>query len=413
MSFSAPLLYKSSLKAGRIEQVSKKSASIGNEGVLPIQELRKAVDQKYLISNEKFDEGQYQPSSIDLRLGKKAYRIRSSFLPQKKTVKETLKELQMYEFSLKKGAILERGNIYLIPLLESLKLPLNIKGRTNPKSSTGRLDIFTRVITDNSSRFEDIEAGYRGPLYLEVAPRSFTIKVKTGLTLNQIRFYRCNDIDSSGDNFRQRDLLDNNILIDDKDLYLLHQKHTLLFNSAKPIKKPIIQNGLYMGIEIHTEIDEGVVGYMAKKNSSVIDLSKVGQHRIIDFWEPIKSPHENFLILEPEEFYIFASKESVRIPESHAAEMVEYDAGSGELRTHYAGFFDPGFGGEKQNGKLQGTKAVLEVRPHDVPFRVDDGQIFFKLRYEKMAAVPTTTYGSGIGSNYHNQGLSLSKHFIK
>lgn len=358
-------------------------------GVLPIQELKDLEKKGCIFADEKVRPAQFQPSSIDLRLGKKAYRIRSSFLPQRSKVVKTLNEIKMYEIDLTKGAILERGNVYLIPLLEKLKLPKDVYGRANPKSSTGRLDIFTRVISDYSHRFEDVASGYAGNLYLEVVPRSFTIKVKTGLCLNQFRLMR-------GDT-----------IVDDASLKKMHEEKPLLYNGSRKKKNPTIKDGIFVCIEIHMGKKDSVVGYMAKKNSSVIDLSQSGKYSVNDFWEPIKSPRENFLILEPEEFYIFASKERIRVPMDCAAEMSEFDAGSGELRTHYAGFFDSGFG----DGDVRGTKAVLEVRPHDVPFRVEDNQLFFKLRYERMAATPVVGYGEKIGSSYFDQGLKLSKHF--
>ncbi len=362
-------------------------------GVLPVQMLRGLCAQKRIAADTPMRKEQFQPSSIDLRLGTKAYRIRSSFLPQRGTVESTLKELVMYELDLRGGAILERENVYLIPLLERLALPRGVRGRTNPKSSTGRLDIFTRVISDHTPRFEDIREGYEGGLYLEVVPRSFTIKVRTGLSLNQLRLFSGPPGDS---------------VVEDSQLMNIHNHKPLVYNAAGKIPEPEIRGGLTLGVETHTDAPHRVIGYKAKKNSAVIDTSRVGKYRIHDFWETIESPREKFLILEPEEFYIFASKERVRVPMDCAAEMVEFDAGSGELRTHYAGFFDSGFG----DGGVRGTKAVLEVRPHDVPFRIEDGQLFFKLRYEKMAAVPLFGYGSGIGSNYHNQGLKLSKHFV-
>ncbi len=360
-----------------------------SHGVLPVQELRHFAAKKWIVAERPIRPGQFQPSSIDLRLGAKAYRIRSSFLPQRRKVSQTLKELKMYEVDLRDGAILERGNVYLIPLLERLELPAGVRGRTNPKSSTGRLDIFTRVITDFSHRFEDIGEGYCGGLYLEVVPRSFTIKVKTGLALNQLRLFR------------------GKAMIDDVELAAMHGRKPLMYRDGAKRVKPLISDGLFLSIETHTVRSHKIIGYMAKKNSTVIDMLRTGHYLTHDFWEPIESPRENFLILEPEEFYIFASKERVRVPLDCAAEMVEFDAGSGELRTHYAGFFDSGFG----DGAVRGTKAVLEVRPHDVPFRVEDGQLFFKLRYEKMAALPDMSYGLDIGSNYHNQELKLSKHF--
>ena len=359
-------------------------------GVFPIQLLKHAVQKGFIQARVPIRSDQFQPSSLDLRLGEKAYRIRSSFLPQKRKVEEILGELEMYEIDLKKGAILEKGNVYLIPLLEELNLQEDVHARANPKSSTGRLDIFTRVITDYSYRFEDVVAGYKGKLYLEVVPRSFTIKLKTGLCLNQLRLFKG---DSS---------------LTDIEIAKIHEDSPLLYCHSRENIIPLLNDGLFVSIEVMNKDNGGVIGYMAKKNSTVIDLDKVRGYRVRDFWEPIISPEENFLILEPEEFYIFASKERVRVPENCAAEMAEYDAGSGELRTHYAGFFDSGFGG----GSVEGTKAVLEVRPHDVPFRIEDGQIFFKLRYEKMLGTPDIAYGEKLGSNYFDQGLSLSKHFI-
>jgi len=361
-----------------------------DSGVLPIQYLRQAAAKGIISAKKPFRKGQFQPSSLDLRLGEKAYRIRSSFLPQKRTIRHTLKELRMYDTSLTNGAILEKGNVYLIPLLESLNLPPDVRGRTNPKSSTGRLDIFTRVISDFSHRFEDIAPGYKGGLFLEVVPRSFTIKVKTGQTLNQLRLFRGQTV------------------IPDEEIRTMHRERPLLFRDGGGRVNPVIQDGIFLSIEVKNKANN-IVGYMAKKNSTVVDLSKVGKYHVLDFWEPVITPRENFIILEPEEFYIFASKERVRVPVDCSAEMVEYDAGSGELRTHYAGFFDSGFG---EGVVRKGTKAVLEVRPHDVPFRVEDGQIFFKLRYEKMASRPAKAYGQGIGSSYHDQELKLSKHFM-
>lgn len=363
---------------------------IQRDGVLPMQELKNLASRKNIIADRPLKQGQFQPSSMDLRLGYKAYRIRSSFLPHRGPVLNMLKDLKMYELDLTGGAILERGNVYLVPLLERLDLSKGTRGRANPKSSTGRLDIFTRVITDNSHRFEDIKDGYAGGLFLEIVPRSFTIKVKTGLSLNQLRLFR------------------GNATVGDDELVKINSKKSLLFgNDGGEIKKPLVSGGLFLGVETRTHHDHGIIGYMAKKNSTVIDLSRVGRYSVRDFWEPLASPHEDFLILEPEEFYIFASKERVRVPLDCAAEMVEFDAGSGELRTHYAGFFDSGFG----DGKRRGTKAVLEVRPHDVPFRIEDGQLFFKLRYERMASAPAVGYGEEIGSNYGDQELKLSKHF--
>jgi dCTP deaminase len=372
-------------------------------GILPIQALKGAVRDGW-IKAPKVRDDQFQPASLDLRLGAKAYRIRCSFLPQGRTVAEVLPELSMYEVDLERQGILERGNVYLIPLLESLALPDAVRGRTNPKSSTGRLDIFTRVITDRTHRFEEIGAGYHGPLYLEVVPRSFTVRVTPGLSLNQLR------------------LVTGDPRLDDAALADLYGRHCLLFDGAGrpvPASQVLIRDGLFMRIDLKGEgagrgAGRRVIGYRARRNSDVVDLSRIAAYDAAAYWAPIHAGDGDgpdhpidHLILEPEEFYIFASRERVRVPPDVAAEMVEYDSGSGELRTHYAGFFDSGFGyGE---GRRKGTRAVLEVRPHDVPFRIEHGQVFFKLVYERLTERPEVLYGRG--SHYHRQGLTLSKHF--
>ncbi len=364
----------------------------GMAGILPIQGLRKAVAEGWIQAPHPVTDAQFQPASFDLRLGSRAYRVRSSFLPQHQTVNEVLKDLEMYPLDLSNGGILERGQVYIIPLLERLSLPHHVQGRTNPKSSTGRLDIFTRVITDRCYRFEEIPAGYDGPLYLEVVPRSFTVRVTPGLCLNQLR------------------LSEGNPRMDDRDLRELYRQEQLLFDEHDqpvPENDALIRDGLYMSIDLKNGGSRKVVGYKARRNSAIVDMSQVGAHAADEYWEPIPPQTDASLILEPEEFYIFASRERVRIPDQVAAEMIEYDAGSGELRTHYAGFFDSGFG--YGGGTLNGTRAVLEVRPHDVPFRVTHGQVFFKMVYERLLETPQTAYGAG--SHYQSQGLALSKHF--
>lgn len=367
---------------------------MSSNGTLPIQRLKRLIREGGIKASVPIQDKQLQPASMDLRLGNKAYRVRSSFLPQHRRVDELLKELFMYETDLDEHGILEKKNVYLIPLIEELYLPLEINGKANPKSTTGRLDIFTRVITDGGYRFDEISQGYSGRLYLEVFPRSFTVKVKTGQSLNQLR------------------LFDGREQVEDDDLREVCQTHTLLFDDAGapvPAGSAIIRDGLHMRVDLKGHASNGVIGFKAKKNSSIIDLSKAGGHLASEYWEPIQAPKEGFLILEPEEFYIFASKEKVRVPLEYAAEMIEFDAGSGELRTHYAGFFDSGFG--YGHGEVRGTRSVLEVRPHDVPFRIEDGQVFFKIRYEKMAGEPQISYGKEIGSHYYAQELALSKHF--
>ena len=364
-------------------------------GVLPFQWLRRATEEGWITCpGQALDAGQLQPASLDLRLGGVAYRIRSSFLPGHEPVAQKLAALTMYDIPLAPAAVLERGHVYLIPLLEVLALPPYLRGKTNPKSSTGRLDIFTRVITDAHARFDDIRPGYHGALYLEVFSRSFTIKVHQGLSLNQLRLF-------FGD-----------APLDDVALRRLHQVEPLLYDDDDrpiPLDAVHMDGGLFMGVATAGHA-ESVVGYKAKKNSDVIDLSKVDFYDPSAFWEPVRCSPSRPLILEPEEFYILTSKEKVAIPPAYAAELVAYDAGSGELRTHYAGFFDPGFGYGR--GARRGTKAVLEVRPHDVPFLVEDGQLFCKLCLESTAETPQVTYGAALQSHYQTQALTLGKQFL-
>jgi dCTP deaminase len=375
-------------------------------GILPYQDIKRLIASRAVTSSPTIEERQLQPASLDLRLGHKAYRLISSFLPELSTISSRLNvldfyqsDLVMYEMDLTDGAILEKGHVYLVPLLEQLALPKTICARANPKSTTGRLDVFTRVVTDLTAGFDEIRAGYQGRLFLEVVPRSFAVKVRTGQSLNQIRFV-------AGD-----------AAVSDHALLSLHRRTPLLYQNAVP-NKPVgngdfrADRGLFLRIDLAGS-DRGnrrVIGYRAKKNSHVIDLSKISHYAALDFWEPLPRHRQDSLLLEPEEFYILASKERIRVPAGYAAEMVAYEAACGELRTHYAGFFDPGFGyGAK--GEIKGTQVVLEVRPHDVPFLIHDGQTFFKVVYDKMMDVPTQLYGSGLGSSYQRQTLTLSKHF--
>ena len=364
------------------------------------------IASRAISASPPVEERQIQPASLDLRLGRKAYRLISSFLPELSAISSRLNvldfyqsDLVMYEMDLTDGAILEKGHVYLVPLLEQLALPKTVRARANPKSTTGRLDVFTRVVTDLTSGFDEIRAGYRGQLFLEVVPRSFAVKVRTGQSLNQIRFV-CGEA-----------------TVQDRALQALHRNTPLLYHNVASQKAVgngdfRVERGLFLRIDLAgaDQSDNRVIGYRAKKNSHVIDLEKIGHYAAADFWEPLHRHRHDSLLLEPEEFYILASKERIRVPAGYAAEMVAYEAACGELRTHYAGFFDPGFGyGSK--GEIKGTQVVLEVRPHDVPFLIHDGQTFFKVVYDKMMGMPTQLYGSLLGSSYQRQTLTLSKHF--
>lgn len=387
--------------------------TIRKKGILPVQKLRELVKYGVIQSDRDYpiQDDQYQPNSIDLRLGKVAYRVRCGFLPENDTVQSKIDKLCQHQFSLEEGSVLEPNCTYIIPLLEKLNLPDNIQksysvkglndvlelqtesrisARTNPKSTTGRLDIFTRLVTDYSHRFEEIAPGYIGPLYLEVVPKSFPVRVQTGQRLNQIR------------------LRHGNSRLSDNEILRAHVVSPLLFDEHNnPISENELKvdNGLFMSVDLKGN-GEGIIGYRARKNRAVIDLNKINHYSRFDFWEPIYAGKEEYMILEPEAFYIFASKERCRIPDYLAGEMVPYDTGSGELRTHYAGFFDSGFGDAKG-----GARAVLEVRSHDVPFLIEDGQTFFSMLFEANTAIPEFTYGFDINSNYQGQDLKLSKHF--
>lgn len=354
-------------------------------GILPAHILRGYFEDGVLSTSSALDSDQIQPASLDLRLGEKAYRVRASFLPgSKNTVRDRLDELSLHEISLTDGAVLETGCVYIIELLESLNLPEGISAAANPKSSTGRLDIFTRVIADYAREFDKIPGGYTGPLYAEISPRTFTILARTGSRLSQIRF-------RSGDQTAS-----------DATIERLHAINPLVqggdFN---------VDNGLALSVDLAGIDATGPVGFRAKRHSGLIDVDKKATLDVCDFWEPIWE--QGNLILEPDQFYILASKEAVRVPADHAAEMVPFNPLVGEFRVHYAGFFDPGFGDESGGGA--GARAVLEVRSHEVPFILEDGQIIGRLIYEPLTERPEAVYGSELGSHYQKQGLKLSKHF--
>jgi len=371
----------------------------GKSGYLTNQFIELACHEGIIHSRVTLQASQSQPVSLDLRLGSHAYRIQSSFLPENDTVEIKLNEVKLYEIDLRDGGILEKGAIYLIPLLEELDFPKNFQGRTNPKSSTGRLDMFTRVIVDHGHRFDEIPGGYKGKMYLEVIPRSFPVRVREGLRLNQLRIFQGSPH------------------LSDIQLKNHYKKTPILFGDggrSVGVDKVKVDNGLFISLDLAGTRRDRIVAYKAKTNSNVIDMSLNRHYHPMDFWEPITLTQirNKRLILEPESFYIMMSKEKICIWPHLLAEMVAYEPNSGELRTHYAGFFDPGFGWHGgKTLKNQGTRAVMEVRPHDVPFMVEDGQTFCRLKFESVIEKPTKVYGKKIKSNYHSQGLALSKYF--
>lgn len=361
--------------------------SFGAPGVLPVQQLKELIKSGALAAQGPITNAQLQPASIDLRLGTKAYRIRASFLPgPRRTVEDRLKDVVMHEIDLTNGAVLETGCVYLVPLMERTALPKTVSGLANPKSSTGRIDVFTRLITDRASSFDQVEAGYEGPLYAEISPKTFSVLVRAGSRLNQLR------------------LRGTNAVLSDRELLALHEKVGLVDGPVD------IDMGIAVSVDLKGEPDTGFVGYRAKRHAGVIDVDKPGAYEASEFWEPIKARKDATLILDPDEFYILASREAVHVPPDYAAEMVPFNPLVGEFRVHYAGFFDPGFGHSAAGGS--GSRAVLEVRSHDVPFIIEDGQIVGRLVYEPLTEVPDFVYGTDIGSHYQRQGLKLSKHFI-
>jgi dCTP deaminase len=376
--------------------VSPSSERATDGGVLPAQRLREAIEQEWIVAGAwRIPKESVQPASVDLRLGERAWALRCSFLPDSdSTVEQKVEDLAFEQIDLRDGATLERDRPYLVPLIEELRLPKRVRAKTNPKSSTGRLDVFTRVLTDRSHRFDEIAAGYHGKLYLEVVPRTFAIRVQTGLALNQVR------------------LADGDGRLNDGELLALHEQLPLLFRDEQPLAQSSLSlgDGLFLSLDASGGTDN-TVGYRAKKNSLPIDLTKVGALRWQDYWEPVHPEAKQRIVLEPEVFYLLLSAEGVRIPPSYAAEMLAYDPTAGELRTHYAGFFDPGFGYSRA-GEPGGSRAALEVRARDVSFMVEHGQPVCKLAFERMTEEPDVLYGTDVGSNYQGQQTMLSKHFL-
>jgi len=363
-----------------------KAAPAAARGILPVQAIRGLIAAGHVRLAEPLLPNQMQPASLDLRLGPKAYRVRASFLPgPNSTVAAKLEDLQLHAIDLRSSAVLETGCVYIVPLLESMALPAHLAAATNPKSSTGRLDVFTRVIADGVNAFDLVPAGYKGPLYAEICPQTFPIVVRKGSRLSQIRF-RAGAVQD-----------------DDLDLVALQKRETLISSDH-----PDIARGIALSVDLVGDA-EGLVGYRAKRHTGLVDVDAPGACRVEDFWEPIRAADKQWLILDPEQFYILASKEAVHVPPTHAAEMVPFNPLVGEFRVHYAGFFDPGFGHAAAGGS--GAKAVLEVRSHKVPFILEHGQIVGRLIYERMAEVPEVLYGRDLKSNYQGQGLKLSKHF--
>jgi dCTP deaminase len=353
-------------------------------GILPAQALRQMIAAGTLTGSPAIVPDQIQPASLDLRLGTVAYRVRASFLAGNGAkVADRLTEFEMHRVDLTHSAVLEKGCVYVVPLMESLALPHGITAVANAKSSTGRLDLLTRTITDGGTEFDRIPEGYTGPLYAEVCPRSFSVLVRAGQRLNQIRFRAGQSV------------------LTDAELRALHAVDTLVSGEA------VISEGLGFSVDLKPAQGD-LLGYRAKPHTGVIDLDRIGHYPARDFWEEVRATDAR-IILDPGAFYILVSREAVTIPPDYAAEMAPYLAMVGEFRVHYAGFFDPGFGHAAAGGT--GSRGVLEVRCHEAPFVLEHGQVVGRLVYERMSERPDTLYGAGISSNYQGQGLKLAKQF--
>lgn len=353
-------------------------------GVLADSQIRQMISDGGIAASSPILNEQIQPASLDLRLGDRAYRVRASFLPGKtSTVAQRLDELTMHEITLTGGAVLEKGCVYVVPLMERLSLPQGMTAAASAKSSIGRLDLMTRVITDQGIEFDRVPEGYDGPLYAEICPQSFSVVAQPGQLLNQIIFRQGKTI------------------LSDEALHAVHARTPIVSGT------PVISDGLGFSVDLRPETGD-LVGYRAKRHTGVVDLSKLGHYDPADYWEEVRT-RDGRIILDPGAFYILVSREAIAIPPDCAAEMAPYLAMVGEFRVHYAGFFDPGFGHAEAGGA--GARGVLEVRCHEAPFVLEHGQIVGRLVYEKMSARPEQLYGTGIASNYQGQGLKLSKHF--
>ncbi|HEY6252052.1 MAG TPA: 2'-deoxycytidine 5'-triphosphate deaminase [Candidatus Angelobacter sp.] len=366
------------------------------EGMLPSQEIRRLIAQGNIRAFSEITEQQIQPASLDLRLGEVGYRVQASFVPQRRRVEAGIVEanLRMGRVDLTRTTVFEKGCVYIVPLLEEVHLPENLSARANPKSSTGRLDIFTRLITDYGEEFERVRQGYKGPLYAEIASRTFSVVLRAGMTLNQLRFLRGKPKPS------------------DRATTALEREEPLIYDSeGNPSRAQITKKSVLLSVNLQGSSPSEVIAYQAKRNAPIIDLANLNHYDPEDFWDIKRDTGKRGLILEPGDFYILASNEKVSVPPDWAAEMVSMDQDIGEFRIHYAGFFDPGFG--HGGDDVRGTRAVLEVRAHEVPFLIEHGQIMGRIMYIPLLSRPDKIYGADIGSSYQRQGLALSKHFKK
>jgi dCTP deaminase len=384
----------SSTDVALFPDLSTEESASRTTGILPSQELRELIAGGRILASPSIEEAHIQPASLDLRLGDIAHRVQASFLPgPNNTVESKIKDLRMARLDLTGNTVLEKDCVYIVPLLEELNLPEGISGKANPKSTTGRLDIFTRLITDYGVEFDRVPPGYKGKLYAEIVTRTFTVRVKAGMRLSQLRFVRGNP-DTRDGALRKLDIEENLVYMDEDS----------------PVRATL-DRGLRITVSLEASEPGEIIAYRAKHNAPVVELDKINHYPHEPFWETIYQAADNGLILHPGDFYILASRERVRVPAEFAAEMVPFDPSDGEFRIHYAGFFDPGFG--YGTSDIKGTRAVLEVRAHDVPFLMEHGQLVGRLTYMPLLSRPDKIYGTDIGSSYQQQALTLSKQFRK
>jgi dCTP deaminase len=373
-------------------ELAAEEAQARATGILPSQEITNLIARGNISATPAINPEHIQPASLDLRLGDMAHRVRASFLPgPNSTVEAKIKELRMTRVDLTGAPVFEKDCVYIIPLVEELNLPENISGKANPKSTTGRLDIFTRLITDYGTEFDRVPPGYKGKLYAEVVSRTFTVAMRAGMRLSQLRFVQGNPRSS------------------DSAIRGLDREEPLVYDEDSP-SKARVERGLRITVNLEGAAGE-IIAYKAKRYAPAIELDKIDFYATEEFWEVRHQNASRNLILEPGDFYILASKERVSVPPEFAAEMVPFDPSDGEFRIHYAGFFDPGFG--HGSGDIKGTPAVLEVRAHEVPFLMEHGQLVGRLNYMPLLARPHKIYGMNIGSSYQHQALTLSKQFRK
>lgn len=377
--------------AGLFPDAAQESA-VRSRGILPSQGIRELIRTGHITAAPSIEEQHIQPASLDLRLGNIAHRVRASFLPgPNSTVAAKIEELRMARVDLSGAAVLEKDCVYLVPLLEEVDLPENISGKANPKSTTGRLDIFTRLITDYGIEFDRVPAGYKGKLYAEVVSRTFTVRIRAGMRLSQLRFVQGSPVAG------------------DRTIRELDQEQNLVYMDEDSPTRARLDRGLRITLNLEAAEPGEVVAYKARPGAPVVELDKINHYSYEQFWEALYQTPEKGLILHRDDFYILASRERVRVPPDYAAEMIPFDPSDGEFRIHYAGFFDPGFG--YGSSDIKGTRAVLEVRAHEVPFLMEHGQLVGRLNYIPLLSKPDKIYGTDIGSSYQQQALTLSKQF--